>query len=95
MVSGTQLTIELPNDLDEFVRDKVRRGGYGTEGEFVRELLRERYLQEQPNGDAIARFEVAMAEGLADAQSGRGSYVDEAFDKLHRELRARSSATDR
>ncbi len=36
----TSLNISLPESLKAFVEEKVRKGGYGTASEYVRELIR-------------------------------------------------------
>ena len=55
----TSLNISLPESLKAFVEEKVRKGGYGTASEYVRELIREARKRE-----AEARLEKLLLEGL-------------------------------
>jgi antitoxin ParD1/3/4 len=41
----TSLHVSLPEDLKEFVREEVAKGGYSTPSDFVRTVLRERREQ--------------------------------------------------
>jgi putative addiction module CopG family antidote len=45
MSKPTSLHVSLPEDLEEFVRQEVAEGGYGTPDDFVRTVLRERREQ--------------------------------------------------
>ncbi len=55
----TSLNISLPESLKAFVEEKVRKGGYGTASEYVRELIREARKRE-----AQARLEALLLEGI-------------------------------
>jgi antitoxin ParD1/3/4 len=36
----TKLSISLPQSLEQFAREQVRTGGYGSISEYLRELIR-------------------------------------------------------
>ena len=37
----TSLNVSLPESMREWIDDQVKKGGYGTASEFVREVIRE------------------------------------------------------
>jgi antitoxin ParD1/3/4 len=58
-MSMTSLNISLPQPLKDYVEERVKKGGYSTPSEYVRELLREdqkRRIEE--------RLEALLLEGL-------------------------------
>ncbi|WEG07860.1 type II toxin-antitoxin system ParD family antitoxin [Microbacterium horticulturae] len=68
----TTMNISLPDELKEFVEAQVSERGYGTNSEFVRDLIR----REQSR----ARVRALVVEGMA---SPEGSEMDAAyFDRL-------------
>jgi antitoxin ParD1/3/4 len=54
------LTVELPDSLRSFVDERVRRGDYADEGEYLRDLVRR-----DREGQAAARLRELIEEGLA------------------------------
>jgi antitoxin ParD1/3/4 len=81
-----QMTVTLTRELEQFVRDKVREGAFATPSEYMRDLVRERYLAEQERSARLKALEVALARGLADAEAGRTLPAAEAFARIRREL---------
>jgi antitoxin ParD1/3/4 len=90
MRSTQSLSITLPNDMAQMVKDKVASGAYASESEVIRDGLRalqardaavERWLHESvvPVFDRVARGD----EKLVDA--------DEVFSGLEARYRARKS----
>ena len=53
------LNVSLSDDLRAYVDERVRRGGFSTPSEFVRQLIREDQRQE-----ADRRLEALLLEGL-------------------------------
>ncbi len=80
-----QMTLTLTKELEQFVRDEVRRGAFASSSEYVRSLVRERYAQRREEAARLAALDAALAKGIADAEAGRVVPLDEAF----RALRAR------
>lgn len=76
------MSISLPEQLKEYVRERSERGLYGTPSDYIRDLIREdlkRYEQK--------KLEVMLLEGLA---SGEPIMMTEAEQKkLENEVRER------
>ena len=39
--------------MEQFVRDEVRRGAFASSSEYVRTLVRERYLKQREDGEKL------------------------------------------
>lgn len=81
-----QMTLTLTGELEQFVREQVKRRAFASSSEYVRDLVRERYLKEQERDARLKALDAALARGLADAEAGRSMPLDEAFRKLRTEL---------
>lgn len=81
-----QMTVTLTRELEQFVRDKVREGAFATTSEYIRDLVRTRYLAEKEHEARLRTLDAALAEGIADAESGRIMPVGEAFARIRAEL---------
>jgi antitoxin ParD1/3/4 len=78
----TPTTVTLPDPLKAYVEDQVARGGYGSAGEYIRDLIRRDRDRQILRG--------LLIDGLA---SGRGVEVDDAaFDGLRDAIRAAGAA---
>ncbi len=75
------MNISLPDSLKSFVDDQVARRGYGTSGEYVRELIRRDQDRLQLRGLLVAGAESAAA-ALADA-----AYFDALRDRVRKRVR--------
>lgn len=63
----TSLHISLPTTLKQWVTEQVEAGGYGTESEYIRELLRneqKRKLRAQIDANLLEALESGQAEPL-------------------------------
>jgi antitoxin ParD1/3/4 len=87
MKPAGQMTLTLTSELEQFVKDEVRKGAYASNSEYVRDLVRERYLQEKERAEKWAALDRALDRGISDAEAGRVMDVDEAFRWLREELR--------
>jgi antitoxin ParD1/3/4 len=76
------MTLTLTAELEQFVKDEVARGAYASSSEYVRDLVRERYLEEKVRADKWG----ALDRGIADAEAGRIMDVEDAFKRLRAEL---------
>jgi antitoxin ParD1/3/4 len=86
MKPAGQMTLTLTSELEQFVRDEVKRGAFATSSEYVRDLVRERYLKEKERAAKLRALDAALLRGIADAEAGRTMPVEEAFARLRKEL---------
>lgn len=86
MKPAGQMTLTLTGELEQFVREEVRRGAYASSSEYVRDLVRERYMRERDRDAKLKSLDAALARGIADVQAGRVMTLEEAFKKLRAEL---------
>ena len=82
MKPAGQMTLTLTEELERFVREEARRGSYASNSEYVRDLIRERYVQERERAKKLKALDDALARGIADAEAGRVTPLDEAFKRL-------------
>ncbi len=69
MKPAGQMTLTLTPELEQFVRDEVRRGAFASSSEYVRDLVRERYMKERDRAAKLKALDAALARGIADAQA--------------------------
>ena len=81
-----QMTLTLTGELERFVHDEVKRGAYASSSEYVRGLVRERFLKERDRAAKLQALDAALARGIADAEEGRTMPLDVAFKRLRDEL---------
>ncbi|MEO8143303.1 MAG: type II toxin-antitoxin system ParD family antitoxin [Betaproteobacteria bacterium] len=59
------MNVSLPNSLKDFVDDRVRKDGYSTSSEYVRELIRADQLrQAEQQLVAMLRAGIESGEGI-------------------------------
>lgn len=87
MKPAGQMTLTLTEELERFVRDEARRGAFASNSEYVRNLIRERYLQERDREAQLKALDEALARGIADADAGRAMPLDDAFRRLREALK--------
>ncbi|MGN8115961.1 type II toxin-antitoxin system ParD family antitoxin [Labrys sp. 22185] len=80
------MTLTLTDELEQFVREEVRRGAFASSSEYVRSLIRESYLKQRDHEEKLKALDTALARGIADAEAGRTMPLDEAFRKLRKKL---------
>ena len=86
MKPSEEVTLTLPEDLEQFVRDEVVRGAFASREDYVRELIRERFVKERDRVAKRQAVDAALTRGLADADAGRTVPLDEAFRRLRADL---------
>jgi antitoxin ParD1/3/4 len=86
MKPAGQMTLTLTDELEQFVRDEVRNGAFASSSEYVRTLVRERYLKARDRDAKLQALDAALARGIADAEADRTMPLDEAFKRLRAEL---------
>lgn len=77
------MTIHLPEQREQFVRDLVQSGRYTSEAEVIDKAMR--LLQEREEGEQ-ARVLEGIRQGLDDMKAGRGRPADEVFADIRREF---------
>jgi antitoxin ParD1/3/4 len=85
------MDVKISGDAEQFVREEVASGRYGSPGEVVQEglrLLHERESFEQWRG----RLDEQIEEGLVQLDRGEGIPGEEAFQALREKSRARREA---
>ncbi len=82
MKQAGQMTLTLTKELEQFVSDEVRRGAFASSSEYIRDILRERFLKERDNAEKLKALNAALARGIADADAGRVTPVNEAFRRI-------------
>lgn len=85
-----QMTVTLTRELEQYVREKVREGAFATPSEYIRDLVRERYLAERDQAAKLRALDAALAQGIADAEAGRVVPVGEAFARIRARLGMRA-----
>ena len=76
MRTTQQMSITLPNDMAEFVRDKVARGDYASDSEVLRDALR--VLRERDRAvEAWLRDQVVPAAQALRDNPGRALSADQ------------------
>jgi antitoxin ParD1/3/4 len=86
MKPAGQMTLTLTPELEQFVRSEAKRGAFASNSEYVRNLVRERYEQENERTNKLQALNAALSRGLDDVKVGRILELDEAFSKLRNEL---------
>lgn len=86
MKPAGQMTLTFTPELERFVREEVRRGAFASSSEYVRDLVRDRFLKERERAEKLAALDAALARGVADAEAGRTLPLDEALRRLRTEL---------
>ena len=81
MRTTRQLSITLPNDMADALRERVRAGEYASESEVIREGLRALWARDQAV-EAWLRDEVADAYDALAADASRGIDATELRTRL-------------
>lgn len=79
-------TISMPDELGDYIDERVKSGGYGNDSEFVRDLLR----RDKARSEAIGIVQAAIDEGLASGISKRTvrEIYEEALKRYQRDQKA-------
>jgi antitoxin ParD1/3/4 len=84
------MNVSLPEELANFVKDKVSSGRYGSSSEVVREALRLMERTELQEADKLGWLRRAWKKGV---DSGDAGEID--FATLKKQARARSATAKR
>ena len=88
MRTTRQLSITLPNEMAQMVHERVARGDYASESEVIREGLRSLMARDAAQ-ETWLREQVAPALAAYDADPSDAVELDDAFDRVQAEYRAR------
>jgi antitoxin ParD1/3/4 len=80
------MSADLGEILEKFVTKLVASGRYNSKSEVLREGVR--LIQERET--RLAALDASIARGLADADAGRVTPADKAFDRVEAVLRAKA-----
>lgn len=78
------ISADLGQQLEQFVSSLVAAGRYNSKSEVLREGVRLIHEKET----RLAALDASIARGLADADAGRTSPIDQVFDRLEAKYRA-------
>ena len=78
----TSLNVSLPESMREWIDDQVKKGGYGTASEFVREVIRE-----AQKNKARQELEAKLLEGINSGPATEMTKSD--WDRLKERARSR------
>ncbi len=84
------MNVSLPEELANFVKDKVSSGRYGSSSEVVREALRLMEKTERREVEKLGWLRRAWQEGVVSGDAGEVN-----FTALKKEARARLAAAKR
>jgi antitoxin ParD1/3/4 len=87
MANVEKMSISLPHDLVEYVKDSVDKGSYSTASEFFRDTLRKRReIEERYRARLIpknrADLKRMVQEGIDSLDRGEGIPAKEVFARL-------------
>ena len=80
MQAAEKLSITLPAEMARVIREKVSSGAYGSNSEIIREALRGWMERER----RLGMLDAAIAQGVADAETGQLLEIDEVQQELRR-----------
>ena len=85
-MSMVKKSISITAQQDDWIKSQIESGHFGNESEVVRELIRERQMQEQ---ETVAEIEAIRAALIKAEQSG---FTDSSVDEIWEEARKRHRA---
>jgi len=71
MPSIERLTVTLPTDMADIVKEAVEDGDYASSSEVIREALRDWKLKRELRMQKLAILKAEIARGLTDLAKGR------------------------
>jgi antitoxin ParD1/3/4 len=81
--NAEKLSITLPAEMADVIREKVRSGAYGSSSEVIREALRGWLDRDR----RLAALDAAIERGLEDAQAGRAHDIAEVRAELKKSVK--------
>ena len=78
MQTTEKLSITLPINMAQLIRDKVNIGGYSSNSEVIREAMRSWISREQ----RLTALDAKIEKGIASADAGRVQTLEEVRTEL-------------
>lgn len=82
-------SITVTDRQNEWIKAQIATGHFGNESEVVRELIRERQIQEEETPAEIEAIRAALIEGEKSGFTGRS--VDEIWQEARERHRAKNA----
>ena len=80
--NAEKLSITLPAEMAQVIREKVHTGAYGSNSEVIREALRCWLDRER----RLTTLDAAIIRGLADADAGRVRSIEQIRERQRHRL---------
>lgn len=94
-MATSTLNISLPETQRTFVEEKIKKEGYGTISEYVRQLIREEQRKDERRQQEIEFLRMEIQKGVDDIRAGRYKIfssqeeIDEFIETVKKEGRAK------
>ncbi len=86
MPNAETRSISLTPDLDQAIQRRIASGDYASHSEVIRAALRALELVDEERSRKLAALDAAIARGIADAEAGRVTPLDDGFLRIRKEL---------
>lgn len=74
----SRVTVKLDPEIEQHIDGAISRGEASSRDRYVEQALRDRYVRELRR----QRLDAALDRGIADADAGRVTPIDEAFAEI-------------
>ncbi|MGD0190604.1 MAG: type II toxin-antitoxin system ParD family antitoxin [Rhizomicrobium sp.] len=82
MANIEKISIALPHDMVEAIKDAVEQGEYATTSEVIRDALRDWRLKRKVEELDTAELRRLVQEGIASLDRGEGIPAEQVFKRL-------------
>jgi antitoxin ParD1/3/4 len=86
MATAKTRSISLAPDIDDAIQRHRATGRYASDDEVIRAALRVLERDEEELARKLAALDAAIARGIADAEAGRVTPLEDAFARIRKEL---------
>lgn len=98
-MATSTLNISLPETQRLFVEEKIKREGYSTISEYVRELIREEQKKDEFREMQREMLRQEIQKGIDDIRAGRSTTLESAedYDRMAEKIikRGRANLTEK
>lgn len=81
------MNISVPDPMREWVQTQIESGKYASVSDYVRDLIRRDQTTISDQERWLSSLDAAIAQGLDDAEAGRGQDAAAVFDRLEAKYR--------
>lgn len=87
-MATSTLNISLPETQRAFVEEKIKKEGYGTISEYIRELIRSEQKKEQFKQQEMEFLRAEIQKGVDDIRAGRFTTLEtpEDYERLAEDI---------